>query len=62
MKVTIDLPETTMCVFANYLFIDDNGNTSMGVKSLCTEDLHEFREYHVVEGKKKEVGKYVYQD
>lgn len=43
MKITIELPDTTLCVFANHIFVDDDGKVSMGVKSLCTDDLDEFR-------------------
>ena len=38
MKVTIELPEKTMCAFVNYVFHSGTG-LSMGVKSISTDDI-----------------------
>lgn len=43
MKVTIELPDTTMCAFVNYVYINDEGDYSMAVKKLDTDQLNEFR-------------------
>ena len=43
MKVTIELPKTTACAFVNYVFVADNGEPQMAVKSLDANDLDEFR-------------------
>ena len=43
MKVTIELPVTTACAFVNYVYVADNGETQMAVKSLDANDLDEFR-------------------
>lgn len=39
MKVTIELPDTAMCAFVNYVFYDINTGMSMGAKSIDTDDL-----------------------
>ena len=43
MKVTIELPDTAICVFANYVYIDEKGGASMTCKKLDTDDLDAFR-------------------
>ena len=42
MKITIDIPDTTMCGFFNYVFVDEGG-LSMGAKSLGTDEINKAR-------------------
>lgn len=46
MKITIDIPDETLCVFCNYVFFTPIG-LSMGVKSLETGDLYDGNEVKV---------------
>ena len=48
MKITLDIPDTTMCAFINYVFINkDTYGMSMGVKSLESDDLVDGNEIKV---------------
>ena len=38
MKVMIEIPDTTVCAFINYVFYENNG-LSMGAKSIDTDDI-----------------------
>lgn len=38
MRITLDVPDTTLCAFANYIFSTDTG-MSMGVRSIDTEEM-----------------------
>ena len=38
MKITIEIPDTTLCAFVNYVFATDTG-LSMGAKSINTDDI-----------------------
>lgn len=38
MKVTIELPDTTVCAFVNYVFATKDG-MSMGARSIDSADL-----------------------
>lgn len=42
MKITIELPDTTMCAFVNYIFCENTG-MSMGVKQIDTAEFNEAR-------------------
>lgn len=46
MKITIDIPDETLCMFCNYVFYTAIG-LSMGVKSLETDDLYDGNEVKV---------------
>ena len=48
MKITIEIPDTTMCGFFNYVFVDEGG-LSMGSKSLDTDEINKAREEKVGE-------------
>lgn len=43
MKITIDIPDETLCMFCNYVFYTATGLT-MNVKSLETDDLYDGNE------------------
>ena len=43
MKITIELPDTTLCVFANYVYTNENG-VKMGCKSLDTDAIKSAKE------------------
>lgn len=43
MKITIELPDTTLCGFANYVYTDENG-VKMGCKSLDTDAIKSAKE------------------
>ena len=38
MRIILDVPDTTLCAFVNYIFSTDTG-MSMGVRSIETEEL-----------------------
>ena len=38
MKITIEVPNTTVCAFFNYVFVGDTG-MSMGVKQIDSDDM-----------------------
>ena len=45
MKITLDIPNTTTCAFFNYVYVnEDTYGMSMGVRSLCTDDLFDGNE------------------
>ena len=52
MKITIDIPDTSMCAFFNLLY-SDNGRSLMQVRSISTKELHDGAKIVVrgVEGK-----------
>ena len=37
--ITIELPDTTLCSFLNYVFVGEGGGMLMGVKLLDTNDI-----------------------
>ena len=39
MKITIELPENTACAFVNYVYVNENGNMAMAVRSFGSEEL-----------------------
>jgi hypothetical protein len=43
MKITIELPDTTVCAFVNYVYYTETG-MSMGAKSIGTDDLEKAKE------------------
>ena len=48
MKITLDIPDYTMCAFINYVFMDkDEYGMSLGVKSLDSKDLTDGKEIKV---------------
>ena len=38
MRIILDVPDTTLCAFVNYIFHTDTG-MKMGVRSIQTEEL-----------------------
>ena len=50
MKITIEVPDTTLCGFFSYLFVDENVGMTMGAKSLGTDEINKAREEKVGEG------------
>lgn len=46
MKITIDIPDETICMVCDYVFYTATG-LSMGVKSLETDDLYDGNEIKV---------------
>lgn len=48
MKITLDIPDTTLCVFINYVFTNKyTYGINMGVKSLDSDDLIDGNEIKV---------------
>ena len=43
MKITIEIPDTTVCGFFNYVFADEGG-LAIGSKSLGTDEINKARE------------------
>ena len=49
MKITIDIPDTTLCVTAAIVFISENGGMRMDQKMIDTKDLETKGEIKIVE-------------
>lgn len=48
MKITLDIPNTTLCAFINYVFVEKNTHgMSLGVRSLGSKDLSDGNEIKV---------------
>lgn len=43
MKITIELPENTAGVFVNYVYVNENGNMAMAVRSFGSEKLEKLK-------------------
>lgn len=41
MKIVVEVPDLTRCVFVNYLAYTITGDLEMGCKSISTDDLEE---------------------
>ena len=48
----IELPDKTLCAFLNYVYVDEDGGMSMGVKQIDTDDI---KAEHVTVEVKEEV-------
>ena len=40
MKITLEIPDGTMCAFFNYVYTDKNWDANMACHSISTEELH----------------------
>lgn len=48
MKITLDIPDNTLCAFLNYVYIDCSGMT-MGTHALQSDDLKDGNEIKINE-------------
>lgn len=45
MKITINVPETTVLIFANYAYVDKDGTLMMEVKQISSDDIEDGAEF-----------------
>ena len=45
MKITIYVPETTVLIFANYAYAENDGTLMMGVKQIASHEIEDGAEF-----------------
>ena len=55
MKITLEIPDWTACAFFNYVYYGEGAFLSMGVKSICSDDLYDGANIKIDPKKAKEM-------